>query len=107
MVNGRITKKTFTKWMLVPSFAKKIFKTFDLCLASSKDSETYLKKLNVNNLKFLGNLKFADKIEIKNIKSNNESFLKKRLFWCAASTHPNEEIFCLKTHINLKKNLTI
>ena len=89
--------------MLVPSFAKKIFKTFDLCLASSKDSETYLKKLNVNNLKFLGNLKFADKIEIKNIKSNNESFLKKRLFWCAASTHPNEEIFCLKTHINLKK----
>ena len=28
---------------------------------------------------------------------------KKRLFWCAASTHPNEEIFCLKTHINLKK----
>ena len=103
LVNGRITKKTFTKWMLVPSFAKKIFKTFDLCLASSKDSETYLKKLNVNNLKFLGNLKFADKIEIKNIKSNNESFLKKRLFWCAASTHPNEEIFCFKTHINLKK----
>ena len=26
LVNGRITKKTFTKWMLVPSFAKKFLK---------------------------------------------------------------------------------
>ena len=35
--------KNFYKWMLVPSFAKKIFKTFDLCLASSNESKEYLK----------------------------------------------------------------
>ena len=24
-------------------------------------------------------------------------------FWCAVSTHEEEDIFCLKTHLNIKK----
>ena len=28
---------------------------------------------------------------------------KNRKIWCAASTHPSEEIFCAKTHLELKK----
>ena len=35
-----------------------------------------------------------------------KKFLKKK-FWFAASTHMEEEIFCLKTHLKLKKNLKI
>jgi len=30
--------------------------------------------------------------------------IKNRKIWCAASTHPLEEIFCAKTHLMLKKN---
>ena len=29
--------------------------------------------------------------------------VKNRKIWCAASTHPSEEIFCAKTHLELKK----
>ena len=38
--------------------------------------------------------------EIKNI---NENILLKKRFWFAASTHKEEEIFCLKTHLKIKE----
>ena len=103
LLNGRITKKTFEKWMLVSKFAKEIFNSFDLCLAASKESEENLKKLNVKNLKYIGNIKFSGKIEKNDLMDKNLDFLKKKTFWCAASTHRGEEIICLKTHLNLKK----
>ncbi len=104
LINGRITKKTFNKWMLVSKFAKKIFNSFDLCLASSKESEKNLRTLSVKNLMYIGNIKFSSEIEKENLADKNLEILKKKTFWCAASTHEGEESICLKTHINLKKN---
>ena len=103
LINGRITKKTFNKWMLVSKFAKEIFSNFDLCLAASKDSEENLKKLNVKNLKYIGNIKFSGKIIRDDLIDENFEILKQKKHWCAASTHKGEEIVCLKTHLNLKK----
>ena len=103
LINGRITKKTFNKWMLVSKFARKIFNNFDLCLAASKESEENLKKLNVKNLKYFGNIKFSGKIKTDDLIDKNLEILKEKTFWCAASTHKGEEIICLKTHLNLKK----
>lgn len=103
IINGRITKKTFQKWMLVQNFAKTVFNTFDLCLASSRSSQEYLKILNAKNLKYIGNIKLSDTLNSENIINENEKILSQKRFWCAASTHDGEEIFCLKTHINLKK----
>jgi 3-deoxy-D-manno-octulosonic-acid transferase len=103
LINGRITKKTFKRWMLISSIAKKIFNAFDLCLASSKQSKKYLKELNVKNLKHVGNLKLTGSININLINNKNSKILFKKKNWCAVSTHPSEEIFCLKTHILLKK----
>ena len=103
LINGRITKKTFNKWMLVSTFAKEVFNSFDLCLASSKDSEDNLRKLNVKNLKFIGNIKFSGKIIKDNLIDKNLEILKQKKHWCAASTHRGEEIVVLKTHLNLKK----
>jgi len=103
LINGRITKKTFNKWMLVSKFSRKIFNNFDLCLASSKESEENLKKLNVKNLKYIGNIKFSGEIKKNDLMDKNLEILKKKTFWCAASTHKGEEIICLKTHLNLKK----
>ena len=102
LLNGRITKKTFERWMIIKSFAHKIFGTFDLCLTSSKESKKYLKKLNARNIKFIGNLKFTSLIHLKKLDNINNLFFKNNKFWCAASTHEGEEIFCLKTHIALK-----
>ena len=103
LVNGRITKKSFLRWRLVKNFAKEIFEKFDVCIASNKESENYLSMLGARNIKNYGNLKFA------NVKSDNKldliniSKFKNRNVWCAASTHPSEELFCAKTHQNIKK----
>ncbi len=106
LINGRITKKTFLKWKLISSFAKDIFKKFDLCIAASKESENYLKILGAKNVKNYGNLKFSE-TKLKDNSKLNPIFLneiKNRKVWCAASTHFSEELFCGKVHLNLKKN---
>ena len=103
LINGRITKKSFNKWMLISKFAKKIFSTFDLCLAASKESEKNLKELSVKNLIYFGNIKFAAEVEQKDLTDKYLEILKKKTFWCAASTHKGEEIICLKAHLNLRK----
>ncbi len=103
VINARITKKSFNKWMLVPRLAKKIFNSFELCLAASMESKKYLKKLNAKNLKYYGNLKLSSSVKFKEVKDKNKIIFKNRKIWCAASTHRGEEIVCLKTHINLKK----
>ena len=106
LINGRITKKTFNRWKLAINFSKKIFEKFDLCIASNKESENFLKILGAKNIMNYGNLKFS---QTKNNLSNklDVSFLNKiksRKIWCAASTHPNEEILCAESHLKVKKN---
>ncbi len=106
LINGRITKKSFLKWKLVSTFAKKIFKKFDLCIAASKESENYLKILGAKNVKNFGNLKFSE-TKVKDNSKLNTIFLneaKSRKIWCATSTHFSEELICGKVHLNLKKN---
>jgi 3-deoxy-D-manno-octulosonic-acid transferase len=104
LINARITNKTYKRWKIVPSFAKKIFSSFDLSIASSEDSFKNLKKLKVNNIKFYGNLKFiAHEEKNKKLKVQTINFLKIKRVWCAASTHPTEEIFCIKSHLEIKK----
>ncbi len=103
LINGRLTKKSFNKWMLISKFAKNIFNTFDLCLPANKESEKNLKALSVKNLIYIGNIKFSAEIEKKDLNDKYLEILKKKTFWCAASTHKGEEIICLKTHLNLRK----
>ena len=104
LLNGRITKKTFNRWKLYGSFARFIFEKFDLCLASSMNSFKLLKKLGVNNLKLVGNLKFTKFENEKDlINKKLKKFFKSKKVWCASSTHESEEIFCGKIHNILKK----
>ena len=104
LLNGRITKKTFKRWKLFPRLSKKIFSNFDSCLASSKESNYYLKKLGAKKTKFFGNLKFTQSENEKiMINKKLKNVITSRKSWCASSTHASEEIFCAKIHIQLKK----
>ena len=104
LINARITKKSFNRWKLVKNFAKKIFEKFDLCIASNEESENFLKNLGSKNIKNYGNLKFSRTKNNLDINLNSDFFnqIKNKKVWCAASTHPSEEIFCAKTHLKLK-----
>mgnify|MGYP001410146721 CR=1 FL=1 len=106
LVNARITEKSFKRWNLVKNFSKKVFGKIDLCIASNTESENFLKNLGAKNIKNYGNLKFA-KSKLDSNKKLNVDFLSKiknRKIWCAASTHPSEEIFCANVHKIIKGN---
>ena len=105
LINARITKKSFVRWKLVINSAKKIFEKFNLCLASNKESEYFLKILGAKNIKNYGNLKFSNiKKDLNNkLDSAFLNKIKNRKIWCGASTHPTEEIFCAKSHIKIKE----
>ena len=90
---------------MIISFAKKIFEKFDLCIASNKESEDFLKILGAKNIKNYGNLKFS-KIKTESNNKFDSNFLNKiksRKIWCGASTHPTEEIFCAQSHLRIKE----
>src|SRR5210317_2108460 len=88
LLNGRVTKKSFKKWLFFKSFAKEIFSKIDLCLSSSNETVNYLKTLGVKKVKFLGNIKFImSKHKISSIKNNLKIFTKTKKDWCASSTH--------------------
>jgi len=104
LINARITKKSFNRWKFFINFAKKIFEKFDLCMVSNNESENYLKILGAKNIKNYGNLKFSSiKNDIKKLDSDFLSKIKNRKVWCAASTHPTEELICAKSHLEIKK----
>ncbi len=109
LINGRITYKSFNRWIKLKKFSNYIFSKFDLCICSSLKTKIYLKKLGAKKLRYFGNLKFSqsesEKIEIqKSIKK----FIKSKKVWCASSTHETEENFIGVIHKKLKlkyKNL--
>ncbi len=109
LLNGRITKKTFKKWMKFSSFSNYLFKNFDLCLSSNNESINYLRKLGAKKIKYIGNLKYAQsEHKIDKLKKSVKKFIHSKTTWCASSTHYNEEKLCGLVHKRLKikhKNL--
>lgn len=103
LINARLTRKSFERWEKFSSFSKYIFSKFDLCLASNLETKNYLYKLNAKNITYCGNLKLINTLEEKKIININEDYLINTKFWIAASTHENEEVFCLRTHAALKE----
>ena len=83
--------------------AKKIFNKFDLCLCSNQETKNYLEKFNAKNIKYFGNIKFLNEIDKIRLNQDNIQLLKRSRFWVAASIHKEEDIICLKVHLELKK----
>ena len=107
LLNARITKKTFNKWMKLKNFTNEIFNKITIAYPQNLETKYFLKKLKTNKVKTIGNLKFIENDNEKfNILSNKlKSQFKTKKIWVASSTHSNEEFFCAKTHIQLKKKI--
>ena len=104
LINARITRKSYNKWIKLKNFSKSIFNKFDLSLSSNKETVVFLKKLGAKNIKYFGNLKYSqsenEKIEID---SQTIKFISRKTAWCASSTHNSEEKFVGLIHNKLKK----
>ncbi len=103
LLNARITKKTFLRWLKLKNFSQEVFKKISITYPQNLETKYFLKKLKVKKIKTIGNLKFAEH-DNETINKLNLKF-KGRKIWIASSTHSDEEIFCAKTHIELKKKV--
>jgi len=107
LLNARITKKSFDRWNKIKKFSNSIFSLVDKAYSQNLETNYYLKKLNVKDIKSIGNLKFIehDILEINHSDRKLFSQFKKFKTFVAASTHNTEELFAAKTHILLKKKI--
>jgi len=107
LLNARFTKKTFDRWIKIKRFFKSVLENVTIAYPQNLETRNYLKKMKINNIKLIGNIKFAENNNIFNDKLNESlnSELVKRKIWVASSTHKNEEIFCAKSHLELKKKI--
>ncbi len=107
LLNARLTKKTFKRWMVLRGFAKYIFNKITIAYPQNLETAKYLKLLKANKIGHLGNLKFAENSQenLEKININLKKELTKKKVWVASSTHKNEELFCAKAHIHLRKKI--
>ena len=107
LLNARITKKSYKKWIKLNFFSKRLFENFDLCMPQNQETFQYLKKLGAKNLKLIGNLKLCEINQKNFIKLNSlqrKFFKSKKILLTGYSTHPTEEKFCADLFQNLRKN---
>lgn len=104
LINARITKKSYERWLIFKDLSKLIFGKIKLCLTANKESFFYLKKLGAKKIKYYGNLKYSQS-ENENIQINPNimKFINSKKSWCASSTHNSEEKFIGLVHKKLKK----
>jgi 3-deoxy-D-manno-octulosonic-acid transferase len=101
LLNGRMSKKSFSKWRFFRITMHEILKSFKLILCNGNQSSDYFHYFKTNNIETIGNLKF---IISENLDSKNKDniILQTRLIFIALSTHDTEEELCIKAHIFLK-----
>ena len=107
LLNARLTKKTFNRWMKIKIFSTLIFNKISIAYPQNLETRKYLNKLNVKKVNLLGNIKFSENyLENQNgINRKLNLALNNKKVWTASSTHRDEEIFCIKAHLELKKKV--
>ena len=100
MVNGRMSARSYRRWLKFQPIAEAILSRFDLCLAQSDDDGRRLSALGAPRVAVSGNLKFdvlpppADPMKVSSL----AGIIGDRPVWMAASTHPGEEDILFAIH---------
>lgn len=103
LVNGRISKRSFSRWRLARPLIAELLSGFALCLGQSEADAERLRVLGAGSARCLGNLKFAapplpaDAAELERL----EGALGGRPRWLVASSHAGEEALAGRVHQRL------
>ena len=105
LLNARITKKTFFRWLKIKRFSQSIFSLISIAYPQNNETKLYLKKLNVKKMQNIGNIKYIEnnKTQNKKVDKNLNKLFKNLKTFVAASTHDPEEVFAGKAHLLIKK----
>jgi 3-deoxy-D-manno-octulosonic-acid transferase len=106
VINGKMSEKSFKKWKRKSTLKEQVFSCVDLCFPQSMEDKKRFLNLGVQNMNYLGNLKFdvpslaGDLNKVKEIK---EMLQNKKEVVAYASAHEKEEELIAQIHIKLKK----
>ena len=95
LVNGRLSDKSFSRWMIFSSFSKLLGSQYSLIIAKSLEDKRKFEIIFGKNVFCYGNLKFYQKLNLKNDKKN---------IICFASIHKEEYEKVSKIIENLNLN---
>ncbi len=104
LLSGRITERSYPKYLKFKFLYSQIFKNIDLILAQSYEDQQRFLSLGAKNIKVIGNVKL-----LKSISNNNLNIQKDREIIVGASTHSGDEIAILNSfkHLNSKKLILV
>jgi 3-deoxy-D-manno-octulosonic-acid transferase len=100
LLNGRISARSFRRWLQMRRFARTLLSCFVLCLGQTEEDARRLATLGAPKTACLGNLKFAapalpaDETALAALLQE----LGDRPRWLAASTHAGEEAVAGRVH---------
>jgi len=100
LLNGRISARSFRRWLKTPGFIGRLLSGFVLCLGQTEEDARRLSSLGAANTACLGNLKFAAPA----LPADEDALavllaaLGDRPRWLAASTHAGEEALAGRVH---------
>jgi len=100
LLNGRISARSFRRWLKMPGFIGRLLSCFVLCLGQTEEDARRLSSLGAAKTACLGNLKFAAPA----LPADEDALavllaaLGDRPRWLAASTHAGEEALAGRVH---------
>ena len=108
LVNGRISKKSMSRYQQFGFFFLPMFQAFSFLVMQTRQDKEKMEILGVaaEKLPILGNLKFATRLQDTKAFSDLQAKLlpKERILFIAGSTHPGEENILLDCYKRLQSN---
>ena len=107
LINGRMSRRSFRNWRRLPGLARRLLRTFSLCLAQTEDDAGRFRALGAREVRCLGNLKLAapelpfDPDALETLKAR----CAERPVWVGASTHDGEETRLAAAHTAIRNRL--
>ncbi|MDE0335030.1 MAG: 3-deoxy-D-manno-octulosonic acid transferase, partial [Defluviicoccus sp.] len=107
LINGRMSRRSFRNWRRLPGLARRLLRTFALCLAQTEDDAERFRSLGAREVRCLGNLKFAAP-DLPCDAAALDLLAKRcagRPVWLGASTHEGEELRLAAAHAAIRTHL--
>jgi 3-deoxy-D-manno-octulosonic-acid transferase len=102
--NGRLSKKSFKKYMKLNIFFKKVFSNLDLVMAQGDKDKNYYHQLGCKNIHVTGSVKFDQGFDLSKLESLSFKKFLEHPYFLAASTHEGEDKIILDSFNLIKKD---
>lgn len=106
LINGRLSARSYARWLATPGLARPILSSFALCLAQDGEQARRFRELGAVTADSVGDLKAvaeelpADPAALAELRRQ----IGERPVWLAASTHPGEEEIVAAAHRRIAAN---